>query len=93
MTKRVNAYLRGFGQYFRNGQGTRVLSKLDRFVQERLARYLARCQPKGKRRRRRRWQEYRNWLEKAGGVLKLANGRRWPSNPYRGRANLRWKAV
>lgn len=41
--RRVNAYLRSFGQYFRNGQGTSVLNKLDRFVQERLARYLARC--------------------------------------------------
>jgi len=55
---RVNAYLRGFGYYFRNGQGTEILCKLDKFVRERVARHLARSQPRGVKRRRRRWGHY-----------------------------------
>lgn len=89
---RVNRYLRGWGSYFRHGQGTRVLGKLDRYVRERLARYLARSQPTGKKRRRRRWEDFQVWLRERGGLIQLTRPADWPVNRYRGRANLRWKA-
>jgi RNA-directed DNA polymerase len=90
--ERLNRYLRGWGSYFRHGQGTRVLGKLDRFVRQRVARYLARSQPTGKHRRRRRWNEFLAWVQQRSGLLQLARPADWPPNPYRGRANLRWKA-
>jgi group II intron reverse transcriptase/maturase len=89
---RVNRYLRGWGSYFRHGHGTRILTKLDQFVRERLARYLARSQPKGKHRRRRRWEEFQDWVLRRSGLLQLARPADWPPNRHRGRANLRWKA-
>lgn len=89
---RVNRYLRGWGGYFRHGQGSQLLAKLDGYVRERLARSLARSQPKGKRRRRSNWRHYARWLLKHGGLLQLARPADWPPNRYRGRANLRWKA-
>ena len=92
LRERVNRYLRGWGNYFRHGQGSRVLAKLDRYTQERLARYLARSQPTGKGRRRRRWGHFRDWLAARGGLLRLARPGDWPASVYRGRVNLRWKA-
>jgi hypothetical protein len=90
---RVNRYLRGWGSYFRRGQGSRVLAKMDQYVRERVARYLARSQPTGKRRRHRRWVEFQEWVLKQSGLLQLARPADWKqATPYRGRANLRWKA-
>lgn len=90
----LNAYIRGWGQYFRNGNGTAVLKKLDWYAQERVARYLARCQPKGKKRKKRLWQSFLEWLGKRGSLLRLASAGAWKQpNPYRGMANVRWKAV
>ena len=90
---KLNAYLRGWGGYFRRSQGHRVLAKLDWYVQERVARYLARCQPSGKRRKRRRWQSFAQWLSTRGGLLRLSSPAGWTANTYRGMANIRWKAV
>jgi hypothetical protein len=58
LRRTVNAYLRGFSQYFRNGHSSGVLNKLDRFVTNRLGRYLARCQPRGVKRRKRSWADF-----------------------------------
>lgn len=89
----LNRYLRGWGQYFRNGQGSRVLAKLDAYVNERVARYLTRSQPRGKKRKRRHWHHYRQWLQDKEQLLLLSSPKAWPPNPHRGRANIRWKAV
>jgi RNA-directed DNA polymerase len=90
----LNAYIRGWGQYFRNGNGTVVLKKLDWYAHERVARYLARCQPKGKKRKKRLWQSFLEWMSKRGSLLRLARADAWKQpNPYRGTANVRWKAV
>lgn len=88
----LNAYIRGWGSYFRHGHGRKVLAKLDWHVTERVGRYLARCQPTGKHRKRRHWQHYAAWVRTGQRLLALASPTSY-SNPYRGRANVRWKAV
>jgi len=89
----LNRYIRGWGSYFRNSQGLHVFEELDWYVQERVARYLARCQPTGKRRKPRKWQSYADWLAGRRGILRLSSSEGWSPNPYRGVANVRWKAV
>jgi RNA-directed DNA polymerase len=89
----LNRYIRGWGQYFRHGQGSRVLSKLDWYVNERVARYLARSQPKGKKRKRRTWYYFATWLKEHNSLLRLSYPKQWQTNPYRGQANVRWRAV
>jgi RNA-directed DNA polymerase len=89
----VNRYLRGYGQYFRRGRYYRTLSSLDLYVRVRLARHLARGQPTGKKRSHRTWPRYARWLGSTHQLLQLAGRDGWPSNPYRGRANVRWRAV
>jgi RNA-directed DNA polymerase len=56
-------YLRGWVGYYRQGESTEVFTKLDRFVQERVLRHLARSQPMGKGRRRRTWGQYLPWWQ------------------------------
>lgn len=89
----INRYLRGFGQYFRKGRYHQALGGLDFYVSERVARHLARSQPVGKKRRRRRWTWYARWLGQSRLLVKLAGRAGWSANPYRGQANIRWKAV
>ena len=62
--ERVTRYLAGWRQYYRNGHSSRVFAKLDYYVRERLARFQARCQPKGKHRHKRPW---RSFVTSAGG--------------------------
>ena len=38
----LNAFLRGWGAYFRHGNSTRIFKAIDRFVFERMARFIAR---------------------------------------------------
>jgi group II intron reverse transcriptase/maturase len=90
----LNDFIRGWGHYFRHGQGTAVLKKLDWYARERAARFLARCQPKGKRRKKRKWQSFLPLLKGDGKLLRLGDPRDWTqSNPHRGMANVRWRAV
>lgn len=56
--QRLRRYLTGWWQYFHHGASWSVFAKLDTFVCERVARSVARAQPRGKRRRPRRWYEY-----------------------------------
>jgi RNA-directed DNA polymerase len=92
LRERVNAYLRGYSHYFRNGNSARVLYSLDRFVVHRLARYLARCQPRGVKRRKRPWADFAIWVRQRGGLYRMsAPGPR--DSSYKGLANVRWKAV
>jgi RNA-directed DNA polymerase len=93
MLDALNCYIRGWGGYFRNGQGVFILKSLDWYVAERVGRYMARSQPKGKKRRPRHWQSYTIELKKKRAILRLSSNYGWTSNPYRGRANIRWKAV
>ena len=90
--QRLRAYLKGWKQYFRHGQSTRVFAKLDDYVQERVARNLARSQPTGRKRRQRSWGEYALWLRQEKGLPRLRSQPDTPPRPYRGRANVRWKA-
>jgi RNA-directed DNA polymerase len=89
----LNRYIRGWGGYFRLGQGMFILKKLDWYASERVGRYFARCQPKGKKRKRRHWQFFAEELRTQKSLIRLASNDGWTANPYRGKANIRWKAV
>jgi len=91
--RRLGAYLGGWRDYFRHGQSARVFAELDEFVIERAARNLARSQPKGRGRKKRRWTAYREWLRDQGGLPTLATLKQVIPRPYRGRAKVRWRAV
>jgi RNA-directed DNA polymerase len=89
----LGRYLRGWAQYYRQGESTRVFGKLDRFVLQRVARNYARSQPAGKKRRRRHWRDYASKLEQWGGLPRLTTLQRGGFRRYRGQANVRWRAV
>jgi RNA-directed DNA polymerase len=91
--RRLGAYLGGWVHYFRHGQSARVFAELDEFVLERVARTLARSQPKTRGRKKRRWTEYREKLRKAGGLPTLGQLEQAIGRPFRGRAKVRWRAV
>ncbi len=55
-------FLRGWWQYYRHGNSYQVFHKLDQYARERLARNLARSQPKGKKRTKRKWTFYATHL-------------------------------
>ncbi len=90
--RRLRAYLRGWCHYYRRGQGTRVFTKLDEWVRERVARHLARSQPTGRRRRRRHWTAYAQSLRQERRLAQLTQLQHERPLAYRGRANVRWKA-
>jgi RNA-directed DNA polymerase len=90
--RRLERYLTGWKHYFRHGESARTFAKLDEFVTERVARNLARSQPRGKGRQRRRWGAIAQELE--GGVLpKLGRLGTEALQARRGRAKARWRAV
>lgn len=91
--RELRAYLVGWCHYFRHGQSTRVFRKLDNFVKERIARNLARSQPTGKHRRRRRWSYYIRRLSEWGKLPSLLDIAKGPFANYRGQANVLWRAV
>jgi RNA-directed DNA polymerase len=91
--RRLGAYLGGWKQYFRHGQGARTFVKLDQFVVERVARNLARSQPSGKSRQRRCWGEIAGALEREGVLPPLARLGTEALRAYRGRGKVRWRAV
>jgi RNA-directed DNA polymerase len=90
--QRLRQYLEGWVHYYRHGESSRVFAKLDDWVQERVARHLARSQPRGPRRRRRCWVEYARLLEQTGQLPRLTQAARVSPRPYRGRAKVRWRA-
>jgi RNA-directed DNA polymerase len=91
--QRLGRYLQGWKHYFRHGQSARTFAKLDQFVAERVARNLARSQPTGKHRQRRRWGEIAGELEREGALPKLARRGTEALQALRGRAKVRWRAV
>jgi RNA-directed DNA polymerase len=91
--RRLRAYLTGWKHYFRHGQSARTFAKLDQFVEERVARNLARSQPTGKHRQRRRWGLIAAELERKGVLPKLGRLGTEALQALRGRAKGRWRAV
>jgi len=89
----LQRYLRGWCQYYRHGESTRIFAALDRYVIERVARNYARSQPSGKKRKRRPWQQYRRKLEAWEAMPSLLRLRQQAFRAYRGEANTRWRAV
>jgi hypothetical protein len=89
---KVNNYLRGWAHYFRNGNSFKGLEDLDRFVVHRLARYLARCQPRGVKRRKRQWADFAVWVRAKGDIYQMCRSGIRERNRT-GLANVRWKAV
>jgi RNA-directed DNA polymerase len=90
---RLGRFLQGWKHYFRHGESARTFAKLDQFVAERVARNLARSQPKGKKRQRRRWGEMAQELEREGLLPKLGRLGTEALQALRGRAKARWRAV
>ena len=90
---RLIRFLGGWCHYFRHGQSYQAFAKLDRWVQERVARHIARSQPQTRKRRRRQWTVYLAWLQEKKVIPKLNDLKRAPQRAYRGRANVRWRAV
>jgi RNA-directed DNA polymerase len=91
--RRLGRFLQGWKHYFRHGESARTFVKLDQFVVERVARNLARSQPSGKKRQRRRWREMAQELEWEGVLPKLARLGTETLQALRGRAKARWRAV
>jgi RNA-directed DNA polymerase len=90
---RLGRFLQGWKHYFRHGESARTFAKLDEFVTERVARNLARSQPQGKKRRRRRWGEIAQELEREGVLPKLGRLGTETLQALRGRGKVRWRAV
>jgi RNA-directed DNA polymerase len=89
---RLGRFLQGWKHYFRHGESARTFAKLDQFVTERVARNLARSQPTGKKRQRRRWGEIAGELERDGVLPKLGRLGTEALQALRGRAKARWRA-
>lgn len=91
--KALERYLRGWSQYYRHGESARTFAKLDRYVVERVARDYARCQPTGRKRKRRTWQECRRRLAQWPAMPSLQGMRHQAFRACRETANTRWRAV
>jgi group II intron reverse transcriptase/maturase len=91
--RKLGAYLTGWCQYYRHGESARVFAKLDHYVEERVARNLARSQPTGKQRKRRCWWEYAGKLREQEDFPRLTTMRQARAQAPRGRVNVRWRAV
>src|SRR2546425_843290 len=91
--RRLGRFLQGWKHYFRHGESARTFAKLDQFVTERVARNLARSQPKGKHRQRRRWGELAQEVEREGVLPKLGRLGTAALQALRGRAKAGWRAV
>jgi len=89
---RLRRYVQGYRQYYRRGQSSSVFRKLDCYLEERVARHLARSQPSGKRRRPQPWREIWEAL-RAQGVLPSLAGPLGPPGKTRQPVQIRWRAV
>jgi RNA-directed DNA polymerase len=89
----LRKYLVGWCHYYRHSQDLRVLASLDRFVAERVARNYARSVPTAQKRKRRSWRQFLARLREWGKLPTLLPLRQEAFRPYRGQANVRWRAV
>jgi group II intron reverse transcriptase/maturase len=85
-------FLRGWWGYYRHGHSSRVFKKLDKFARERLARNLARSQPKGEKRTKRKWTFYIAHKDMQD-LATLAAFSKTDVRQYKGRAKAGWRAV
>lgn len=69
----LNRVLRGWGAYFRVGNASRKFAQVDRYVRERLARFLS----KKRQRSGRRWRQWSLAFFQAVGVYQLVRTVRW----------------
>ena len=88
----LERYLRGWSMYFRRGQSTRVFLKLDRYVEERIARTYTRSQPRGKQRKPRPWTHVLRDLRATGRLPRLMDLRQ-AHNAHHSGVKVRWRAV
>lgn len=89
----LRRYLTGWWQYFRHGESRRVFAKLDRYTCERVARNAARVQPRGEKRRPRRWEEYVRRIRRGRYLPRLVDLQNGAPRSYRRQANAQWRAV
>jgi group II intron reverse transcriptase/maturase len=92
ITESYERFLRGWWGYYRHGHSSRVFRKLDDFARERLARNLARSQPKGEKRAKRKWTFYVAHKD----MKQLATLAAFSKNDvrrYKGQAKAGWRAV
>jgi RNA-directed DNA polymerase len=89
----LRRYVIGWCQYFRHGQSTDVFRKLDYFVHVRVARNMARSQPKAKHRKRRLWSYYAQRLTTLRVLPRLMSIKSEAFRAYRGQAKVSWRAV
>jgi Group II intron, maturase-specific domain len=89
---RLTRFLGGWCHYYRHGQSYQAFKELDEWVEERVARHLARSQPHTQKRRRRRWTECLDWLQEQKVIPKLNDLKRTSQAAHRGQANVRWRA-
>lgn len=92
LVARLGKRLTGWKHYYQHGESARVFVELDQYVAERVARSVARSQPVGKKRRRRRWREVAAELEREGVLPKLTRLGTEALKTLRGRAKARWRA-
>lgn len=90
--QQLQNYLRGWRHYYRHGESRHTFRKLEVYLEERIARNLARSQPKRRKRRRRTWQVCLRELRAAGTVPRLELLASTSLRAHRGRANARWRA-
>jgi group II intron reverse transcriptase/maturase len=90
--RKLRRYLVGWASYYQHGQSGRAFAKLDTYVRQRTARNLARSQPRGPRRRKRRWYEYDRWLREQKALPRLVDVRRAVRATGEG-VKVRWRAV
>ncbi len=96
----LRRYLVGWLGYYRHGESSGVFNRLDRFLEERVARNIARSQPnqkrgngrKGTRRVRMTWMDWLYQLRQEQAVPRLAELATGRFRHYRGRASVRWRA-
>ncbi len=85
-------FLQGWWQYYRHGNSSRVFHKLDLYAREKLARNLARSQPTGKKRTKRKWTFYIKHpsLQQLATLTTLSKA---DVRSYQGLAKAEWRAV
>lgn len=95
----LRLYTTGWVQYYRHGESSRIFTRLDRFVEERVARNFVRSQPKEEKRKQpgepRRRLHWRDWVERlrvAAALPRLTELAQGKFRAYRGRAEVRWRA-
>jgi len=91
--RQMGRYLRGWCDYYRHGESARMFAKLDGYIEERVARNLARSQPKEKRRKRSSWVKYRDWLRQGKELPRLGELKHASSQARRGRGKVWGRAV